>query len=216
MRQRDVHKREPVGGQGSWDRGVAPPAGAPSATRPGHRVRPSMPADSLSSDDFLELESQDGSQDVMLICALPGQRRRRLPVKGAAMAMTAAMAAAIFRMIAREARALPVPMADVQTTASAKPSAGREHWTCGKSWTDTHKSQRKPRTMRHVLHACSCAAPKFRRTPPPPFWREIFFLKKVYHCEGVAPRPEHLTREFNDMLLRIYLLALKDLTRHAV
>ena len=30
----------------------------------------------------------------------------------------------------------------------------------------------------------------------------------MYDREGVAPRPEHLTREFNDMLLRIYLLAL--------
>ena len=32
--------------------------------------------------------------------------------------------------------------------------------------------------------------------------------KKVYDREGVASRPENLTREFNDMLLRIHLLAL--------
>ena len=33
-------------------------------------------------------------------------------------------------------------------------------------------------------------------------------VKKVYDCEGVAPRPEHLIREFNDILVRVYLLAL--------
>ena len=37
--------------------------GSPSATRLGHRVCPSMFADNLCSDGFLESESEDASQD---------------------------------------------------------------------------------------------------------------------------------------------------------
>ena len=37
--------------------------GSPSATRPGHRVGPSMFADNLCSDGFQESESEDASQD---------------------------------------------------------------------------------------------------------------------------------------------------------
>ena len=56
--------------------------GAPSATRQGHRVGPSMPADSLSSDDFLELESEDCSQDGYVDLRVAGSKASKASSKG--------------------------------------------------------------------------------------------------------------------------------------